>query len=132
MLGGWTFSTFRRTRYQYIAVVTLMTLFLGLNATASEHTPVRATAFVAVASGMIGATNCMSILISQLGARDEDIGIVTGLGNSFRSAGGAIGVAIYSSLLTNRISITLPSEVSEAVIEAGLPVSSVPGFLGTY
>ena len=129
MLAGYTFSTLRRTRYQYIFVVVTMTVFLGLNATSNQHTPVRATVLVAFASAMIGATNCMGILIVQLGARDEDIGVVTGLVNSLRSTGGAVGVAIYSSLLANRVSSTLALDVGQALVQAGLPGSSVSGFL---
>jgi hypothetical protein len=79
---------------------------------------------------MIGATNCMSILFVQLGARNEDIGIATGLVNSFRSTGGAIGVAIYSALLANRVSSTWAKDVGKAVLKAGLPTSSLTGFLG--
>src|SRR4051812_8728590 len=104
MLAGQTFSAIPKTRYQYISVVVMMTIFLGVNATSNEHTPVRAIVLIALASAMIGATNCMNILIVQLGARDEDIGLATGLVNSTRSTGGAIGVAIYSSLLKNRVS----------------------------
>ena len=108
----------------------MMTAFLGLNATANENTPARATVLVAFASAMIGATNCIGILIAQLGARDEDIGVVTGLVNSLRSTGGAVGVAIYSSLLANRVSSTLAKNVGGAVAQAGLPASSIGSFLG--
>lgn len=132
MLAGQTFSTIRKTRYQYIFVVVMMTLFLGLNATANEHTPARATVFVALASAMIGATNCMSILVVQLGARDEDIGLATGLVNSTRSTGGAVGVAIYSSLLANRVSSSWARNIGRAVIQAGLPPSSLTSFLSEF
>ena len=97
----------------------------------NEHTPARATVLVAFASVMIGATNCIGILIAQLGARDEDIGVVTGLVNSLRSTGGAVGVAVYSSLLANRVSSTLAKNVGGAVVQAGLPASSIGSFLGT-
>jgi len=131
MLAGQTFSTIRKTRYQYIFVVVMMTIFLGLNATADQHTPARAIVLVALASAMIGATNCMGILIVQLGARDEDIGLATGLVNSTRSMGGAVGVAIYSSLLANRVSRTWARDIGRALVQAGLPSSSLATFLST-
>ena len=84
----------------------MMTFFLGLNGTVNQHTPVRAIVLVALASAMVGATNCMGMLIAQLGARDEDIGLATGLVNSTRSTGGAVGVAVYTSLLVNRVNDT--------------------------
>lgn len=106
-----------------------MAVFLGLNATANQNTPALAAVLVALASFMIGATNCMGILIAQLCARDEDIGIATGLVNSLRSTGGAIGVAIYSSILANKVNRTLDPYVSRAIVRAGLPTSSVAEFL---
>lgn len=130
MLAGQTFSTIPKTRYQYIFVVVMMTVFLGLNATANQHTPARAAVLVGFASAMIGATNCMGILIVQLGARDEDIGLATGLVNSTRSTGGAVGVAIYSSLLANRVNSTWTREVGNALLQAGLPATSLSSFLG--
>lgn len=79
---------------------------------------------------MVGATNCIGTLIVQLGAKDEDIGLATGLLNSIRQVGGGMGVAIYSSLLSNRIASTWAVEVGNAVVQAGLPTSSVTTFLG--
>lgn len=132
MTAGQVFSTVRKTRYQYIFVVVMMTVFLGLNATVNQHTPARGIVFIALASFMIGATNCISILIIQLGSRDEDIGLATGLVNSTRSTGGAVGVAIYSSLLANRVSSTWARDVGRALLNAGLPSSSLASFLGVF
>lgn len=111
-------------------VVIMMTTLLGLNAIANQNTPALATVLVTLASSMIGATNCMGILIAQLGARDEDIGIVTGLLNSLRSTGGAVGVAIYSSLIANKVNSSMAKLITSAVVQAGLPESSVGSFLG--
>lgn len=132
MLAGQTFSTIGKTRYQYIFVVAMMTIFLGSIATVDQHSPVRAIVLVSLASAMIGATNCMSILIVQLGASDEDIGLATGLVNSIRSTGGAIGVAIYSSLLTNRVSSTWARNIGRALLQAGLPATSLTAFLSVF
>lgn len=132
LVSGQTFGTLRRTRWQFIFVVTMMALFLGLNATVTQHTPVRAIAFVGIASAMVGAINCIGTLIVQLGAKDEDIGLATGLLNSIRAVGGGVGVAIYSSLLNNRIASTWAVDVGDAVVQAGLPPSSVTTFLGNH
>lgn len=110
----------------------MMAVFLGLNATVNQHTPARAVVFVGLASAMIGATNILSILIVQLGSRDDDIGVATGLVNSTRMVGGAVGVAIYSSLLANRVSKTWARDIGKAVLGAGLPASSLAPFLGEF
>lgn len=129
ILVGQTFDTVRKIRWQYIFVVAMMTLFLGLNGTTSQHTPVRAIVFIGIASAMVGATNCLGVLIVQLGARDEDIGLATGLVNSTRAIGGSVGVAVYSSLLGNRVASTWARDISKAVLAAGLPAASLTKFL---
>ena len=43
--------------------------------------------------------------------------------------GGSIAVAVYSTVLTNRLGTTLPSVVGGAAINAGLPESDLPGVL---
>ncbi|KAK5061534.1 hypothetical protein LTR84_008078 [Exophiala bonariae] len=126
---GQTFASVRKTRWQYIFVVVMMAIFLGLNATVNQNTPARAIVFVGLANVMIGATNCISVLIVQLGARDEDIGLATGLVNSVRGIGGAVGVAVYSSLLANRVASTYGPTISSALLAAGLPDSSLTDFL---
>jgi hypothetical protein len=43
--------------------------------------------------------------------------------------GGSIAVAVYSTILTNRLATTLPAVVGGAATAAGLPASDVPGML---
>lgn len=81
---------------------------------------------------MIGAVNVTSVLIAQLGARDEDIGLATGLINSVRALGGAVGVAIYSSLLANRVAGSYARDIGKALLAAGLPASSLTLFLSEF
>lgn len=76
--GGFFFSIIKRTKIQFITVVMLQAVFLGLMATVNQHTPRRAIAFVAIAGFNIGASQCMAILIVQFGAKDSEIGVATG------------------------------------------------------
>lgn len=109
-----------------------MAVFLGLNATVNQNTPARGIIFVGLANVMIGATNCIGVLIVQLGAHDADIGLATGLINSVRAVGGAVGVAVYSSLLANRVASTWAPTIGNALLKAGLPASSLTGFLSEF
>lgn len=49
-----------------------------------------------------------------------------------RSAISTICSSVYVAVLTNRLGQTIPTEVSPAVVAAGLPASSVPAFLGGF
>jgi len=59
----------------------------------------------------------------------RDIGAAAGLSGSIRSLLGSASAAIYSAILRSRLSHTVPAKVPAAVIEAGLPASSVPAFI---
>lgn len=41
-------------------------------------------------------------------------------------------VAIYVTIMTNRLGETIPAQVPPAVVDAGLPASSVPAFLQAF
>lgn len=57
------------------------------------------------------------------------IGTAGGVAGSLRAAISAVSSAVYSAVLSNRLSQTIASEVPTALIEAGLPASSVTEFI---
>lgn len=59
----------------------------------------------------------------------EDIGLVAGVLGSIRTAFGAVGASLYSSVLANELKKKLPQYVIPVVLDAGLPTSSVPSLL---
>jgi hypothetical protein len=59
----------------------------------------------------------------------REIGVAGGLAGSVRSIISSILSAVYVAIFTNRLTKTVSTEVPAALIAAGLPVSSVPGFL---
>ncbi|KAJ9614616.1 hypothetical protein H2200_002753 [Cladophialophora chaetospira] len=129
VFGGPIFSYLRRTRYQFPFVVFMQVVFIGLMATVDQHTPARAIVFVGIASFMIGASQVMAILLIQFGASDQEIGVSTGLLNSVRSTGGAIAIAIYSSLIHSKATHNLVPDVASAAVKAGLPSASIESFI---
>lgn len=54
----------------------------------------------------------------------------TSLLGSFRFAGGSIALAIYGSIISNKIATSFGPEVAGAVIEAGLAPANVGPFIG--
>ncbi|KAK5047700.1 hypothetical protein LTR84_006365 [Exophiala bonariae] len=129
VIGGGLFAIIRRTKYQFIGYVWFQTVFISLMATVNQNTPAKAIVFVGLASFAIGASQTLAIVIVGLGADDKHIGVAVGLLNSLRSTGGAVGIAIYSSLFSNKISRELVPKVATAIVQAGLPVTSVEAFL---
>jgi hypothetical protein len=63
--------------------------------------------------------------------RDQrDIGTAVGITGSIRGGVSTVGTAIYTIVLSNKLSQYIPAVVAPAVTQAGLPASSVPQFLG--
>ena len=56
----------------------------------------------------------------------EEIGTAGGLSGSIRLTASSIAVALYSTVLANRLSVTVPQTVGQAALSAGLAPSALP------
>lgn len=59
----------------------------------------------------------------------SEIGTALGVAGSVRSTVSTVAAAIYLTVLSNRLGKTIPTQVPPALIDAGLPASSVAGFI---
>lgn len=59
----------------------------------------------------------------------RDIGVAGGLAASLRTGIAAVSTVVYVTTLTNQLTKNIPRLVGAAVVKAGLPPSSIPGFL---
>ncbi|KAH7029838.1 fungal trichothecene efflux pump [Microdochium trichocladiopsis] len=74
----------------------------------------------------VGIIELLSLALAPLFCDPADIGLASGLLASIRSAGGSVAVAVYSSVLANRVAIEIPNAVIPAVINAGFPADKAP------
>jgi hypothetical protein len=87
-------------------------------------------ALIFIGCFFIGWNESICLTNSTILVRDQrDIGVAGGTAGSVRAALSAVFTAIYSAILSNRLSETVSSEVPPAVIDAGLPSSSVTQFI---
>ncbi|CAM1505005.1 Fc.00g106420.m01.CDS01 [Cosmosporella sp. VM-42] len=77
----------------------------------------------------VGFIELASLALAPLFCRAQDIGLASGLLASIRSAGGSIAVTVYSTILKNRLTTTIPNNVIPAAENAGLPESQIPALL---
>ncbi|KAF5004796.1 hypothetical protein FDECE_8735 [Fusarium decemcellulare] len=77
----------------------------------------------------VGFIELASLALAPLFCSAQDIGLASGLLASIRSAGGSIAVAVYTTILSNRLATTIPSNVIPAAEEVGLSSGSAPGLL---
>lgn len=61
----------------------------------------------------------------------RDIGSAVGIGSSIRGGVSTFATAIYTIVLSTRQAANIPSIVGPAVLEAGLPESSLASFLAS-
>lgn len=113
-------------------------------ASLTPDTKDRGIAFTIIGPFFVGFIELAALSLAPLFCKAEELGVSSGMLASIRAAGksvtpnhnkmancvgGSIAVAVYSTVLTNRLGTTLPNVVGGAAIKAGLPESDVPGVL---
>ena len=73
----------------------------------------------------VGFIELVALALAPLFCAPSEIGVASGLLASIRSAGGSVAVAVYSTILSNRLLTTIPANVGPAALDAGLPQSQV-------
>jgi len=130
IIGGIMIKKTGKTKYQAIFVMTAGSIFLGAMASTNPDTPKTAMALVFMAVTMIGYNEALMLPICTIAIRDQnEIGTAAGIAGSSRSAISTVASTVYTVVLTARLGKTIPSEVPAAVIKAGLPTSSVAGYM---
>ncbi|ETS77956.1 hypothetical protein PFICI_10018 [Pestalotiopsis fici W106-1] len=117
-------------RYWIIFSTFAMVGFVAALAAVTPDTRNMAVALVILGPFFVGFIELASLALAPLFCKPADIGLASGLLASIRSAGGSIAVAVYSTILSNRIKSTIPEIVGPAAVAAGLSESEV-GALAT-
>lgn len=130
IVGGLLAVPVGKTKYQCMAVFLVGGIFLGSVAVATPETKATAIALVFIGCFWIGWNESICLSNATICVHDQrEIGVAGGMAGSIRAAICAILVAIYTTTLTNRLTTTVPERVPPAVINAGLPSSSVEAFI---
>ncbi|KIX10709.1 uncharacterized protein Z518_01793 [Rhinocladiella mackenziei CBS 650.93] len=85
-------------------------------------------------TGLLGAgvgiqTTVLQVIVT-LCTPDHLIAAAASVSNAVRALGGSIGVVIFSQVLAAKAKTLVPDEIAKRVVEVGLPLSSVPAFVG--
>jgi len=93
------------------------------------NTPDAAMAIVFIATFFVGWNEALVLPMCTMCIPDQsEIGTATGIAGSSRSAISTVASTVYSVVLTARIGQTIPAQVPNAVIGAGLPETSVQDY----
>ncbi|ORY09230.1 fungal trichothecene efflux pump [Clohesyomyces aquaticus] len=127
--AGGMIKVFGHTRYWLIFSAFGMVAFVSACASLTPATKSMGIAFTILGPFFVGFIELAALSLAPLFCKPDDIGLSSGMLASIRAAGGSIAVAVYSTVLTNRLSTTIPSVVGGAAVDAGLPASELPTVL---
>jgi hypothetical protein len=116
-------------KYQMLIASLIMVAFVSAIASATEYSRTRSVIFLLIGAAAAGYVENLTLSTMALVWDPENIGLVSGVLATIRTAAGSIAIALYSSLLSNGLTKYLPKYVPDAAIGARLPTSSVIGLL---
>ncbi|KIW77150.1 hypothetical protein Z517_09596 [Fonsecaea pedrosoi CBS 271.37] len=116
-------------------VQTIVAFFIGALLTAccaviTVNNMAVIASFVFLSNFFMGWVEIISLLNSTIVIDDQqEIGAAGGLAAAIRTGISAIATVVYGTVLTNGLTTKVPATVSAAVLNDGLPASSVASFL---
>lgn len=87
------------------------------------------TAMIGAGMGILGVT---IPVIASVCTPDRFIATAVAVGTSLRGLGGAVGLVVFTQVLTSKITESLPKKLATAAMAAGLPAESVPAVIGAF
>lgn len=85
--------------------------------------------YCAIAGAGFAAPIALLFTVAHLSVPAELLGLASSLLLTFRSLGGALGTAIAGAVYTSKLNTALPTYISSAAANAGLPSSSLAEFV---
>lgn len=117
-------------KWQMLAASIISTPLLGAVACVTVDNKTTVLGLLITGCIFCGYIEGTTVTTSSLAIHDQaEIGIAVGVGATTRAIGATIATAIYIVVLSNRLATTIPALVPPALIDAGLPTSSVEGFI---
>ncbi|KAM5349844.1 hypothetical protein ACJ41O_006349 [Fusarium nematophilum] len=108
-------------KWQFVAAMTLQTIFIAASAATVNPNHKLAWAFVpAFGVPMFVMVTILGYAISSLHVPHSHLGVAMGLLGTFRSGGGAVGNAIFNTVFQDKFRTYAGSEISRAAISNGL------------
>lgn len=130
IVGGMLSKWMGKQKWQLVVSTVIFTGLLGGVACATIDNKNTVIGLLIVGCFFVGWVESIGLAMASILIDDQSqIGTAVGIAGTVRSAISTIASTIYVAILTNRLGSTIPAQVPPALIEAGLPASSVAGFL---
>ncbi|KAF4341227.1 drug facilitator PEP5 [Fusarium beomiforme] len=123
IIGGWILPSLvhkiKHIRYQFVFALLLQTAFTASYAGVVPHNKTGWTILPMFGQSCFTWVTVLSYVSSGLLVPQEELGISAGLMGTFRSAGGSLGNAMFSTILTSIVNRDLAKNIAGAAIGAG-------------
>lgn len=130
IIGGSVAHMVGKSKYQVIVAMSSGTALIAAMAACTPETPTRAIVLALFGTIAIGYNEAIALPVCTLCIADQqNIGQAAGLAGSLRSAISSIAVAIYSTVLADRQTSTISSQIPAVLLNAGVSESDIPTYM---
>jgi MFS family permease len=129
VVGGVLCQYIMKSRYILITSAVSLLAFSAAMVSINPGQESKGVALMFMATVSVGVLESCSLALAPLALPTEDIGAALGALGSIRSGGASVALAIYVTILNNKLVAFVPPRVSEAATAAGLPASSLTALL---
>ncbi|KAH7251471.1 fungal trichothecene efflux pump [Fusarium tricinctum] len=123
VIGGWIMPTLvhkiKHIRYQFLFALLLQTVFTASYATVIPHNKTGWMILPMFGQSCFTWLTVLSYVSSGLLVPQEELGVSAGLMGTFRSAGGSLGNAMFSTIVTSIINRDLAKNIAGAAMGQG-------------
>jgi hypothetical protein len=133
VFGGIVAEPLGKTKYQCIGVFSAGGAFLGACGCITADNRETIMALIFIGCFFIGWNETICLANATILVKDQrHIGAAGGITGSVRGAISSILIAVYTTVLSNRLTSTISTQVPAAVLKAGLPTTSVAEFIKAF
>ncbi|KAF2429035.1 MFS general substrate transporter [Tothia fuscella] len=130
VVGGLVARRIGHTQMQSIVIFLLGGTFLACMAVSTPDNSKTIMALLFLGAFFVGWVETIALTNATLLVHDQrEIGIAGSLATTARAFISAILQAVYTTILSNRLPVTIAAQVPSALVAVGLPASSIPQFL---
>lgn len=133
LLGGWVLPSLvhwvKNVRYQIIFALCMQCAFTGAYAAVVPNNKAAWSAMQLFGQSCFTWVTTLAYVSSGLFVPVEELGLSAGLLGTFRSAGGSVGNAIFSTIMTSVVNKNLGNNLAAAAIRAGYSPSNLSALI---
>lgn len=126
IIGGGLCQYIPKSRYILMISCLSLTAFSAAMVSVGPGDQTKGIALMFMACFSVGIIETCSLALAPLACASEDLGAALGALGSIRSGGASVAVAIYSTILSDKLGKLVPELVTPAALNAGLPSSALP------